>query len=67
MMNKMMMQPMTPASENSGIASGMMAEVAPPEGVETMRLMASQMEQVYNKLDNSENIEDVINAMRGDE
>jgi len=67
MMNKMMMQPMTPASENSGIASGMMAEVAPPEGVETMRLMASQMEQVYNKLDSSENIEDVINAMRGDE
>jgi len=67
MMNKMMMQPMTPASENSGIASGMMAEVAPPDGVETMRSMASQMEQVYNKLDSSENIEDVINAMRGDE
>jgi hypothetical protein len=67
MMNKMMMQPMTPASENSGIASGMMAEVAPPEGVETMRAMAAQMEQVYNKLDSSENIEDVINAMRGDE
>jgi hypothetical protein len=67
MMNKMMMQPMTPASENSGIASGMMAEVAPPDGVETMRSMAAQMEQVYNKLDSSENIEDVINAMRGDE
>ena len=67
MMNKMMMQPMTPASENSGIASGMMSEGAPSEGVETMRAMASQMEQVYNKLDSSENIEDVINAMRGDD
>ena len=71
------MQPMTAASQNSGIASGMMPPAPPPEGMmppapppegaEMMQQMAGQMEQVYNNLDNSENIEDVINAMRGDE
>ena len=61
------MQPMTDASQNSGIASGMMPPAPPPEGTEMMQQMAGQMEQVYNNLDNSENIEDVINAMRGDE
>jgi hypothetical protein len=61
------MQPMTPASENSGIASGMMPEPPPPEGMQMMQQMAGQMEQVYSGLDNAENIEDVINAMRGDD
>ena len=35
------MQPMTPASENSGIASGMMPEPPPPEGMQAMQQMAS--------------------------
>ena len=62
-----MMQPMTPASENSGIASGMMPESSQQEGMQMMQQMAGQMEQVYNGLDNAENIEDVINAMRGNQ
>jgi len=61
------MQPMTPASENSGIASGMMPEPPPPEGMQAMQQMAGQMEQVYRGLDSAEDIEDVINAMRGDD
>jgi chorismate mutase len=69
MMPQNMMQPMTPASENSGIASGMMPQApAPaPEGVQAMQQMAGQMEQVYRGLDSAEDIEDVINAMRGDD
>jgi len=62
-----MMQPMTPASENSGIASGMMPESSQQEGMQMMQQMAGQMEQVYSGLDNAENIEDVINAMRGND
>jgi hypothetical protein len=69
MMPQNMMQPMTPASENSGIASGMMPQApAPaPEGMQAMQQMAGQMEQVYRGLDNAEDIEDVINAMRGND
>ena len=67
MMPQNMMQPMTPASENSGIASGMMPEPPPPEGMQAMQQMAGQMEQVYRGLDNAEDIEDVINAMRGND
>ena len=67
MMPQNMMQPMTPASENSGIASGMMPESSQQEGMQIMQQMAGQMEQVYNGLDNAENIEDVINAMRGND
>ena len=67
MINKMMpqnmMQPMTPASENSGIASGMMPESSQQEGMQIMQQMAGQMEQVYNGLDSAEDIEDVINAI----
>ena len=64
-----MMQPMTPVSENSGIASGMMPQApAPaPEGMQVMQQMAGQMEQVYRGLDSAEDIEDVINAMRGND
>lgn len=62
-----MMQPMTPASENSGIASGMMPESSQQEGMQIMQQMAGQMEQVYNGLDSAEDIEDVINAMRGND
>ena len=67
MMPQNMMQPMTPASENSGIASGMMPESSQQEGMQMMQQMAGQMEQVYSGLDNAENIEDVINAMRGND
>jgi len=73
MMPQNMMQPMTPASENSGIASGMMPQApapapAPaPEGMQMMQQMAGQMEQVYRGLDSAEDIEDVINAMRGND
>jgi hypothetical protein len=67
MMPQNMMQPMTPVSENSGIASGMMPEPPPPEGMQMMQQMAGQMEQVYSGLDSAEDIEDVINAMRGDD
>ena len=61
------MQPMTPASENSGIASGMMPESSQQKGMQMMQQMAGQMEQVYSGLDNAEDIEDVINAMRGNQ
>jgi len=61
------MQPMTPASENSGIASGMMPESSQQKGMQMMEQMAGQMEQVYSNLDNAEDIEDVINAMRGNQ
>jgi len=69
MMPQNMMQPMTPVSENSGIASGMMPQApAPaPEGMQAMQQMAGQMEQVYRGLDSAEDIEDVINAMRGND
>ena len=67
MMPQNMMQPMTPASENSGIASGMMPQAPAPEGMQAMQQMAGQMEQVYRGLDSAEDIEDVINAMRGDD
>ena len=67
MMPQNMMQPMTPASENSGIASGMMPQAPAPEGMQAMQQMAGQMEQVYRGLDSAEDIEDVINAMRGND
>ena len=69
MMPQNMMQPMPPASENSGIASGMMpqAPASAPEGMQAMQQMAGQMEQVYRGLDSAEDIEDVINAMRGND